>query len=408
MVTTRPLNHDETEALAAARLVALQHAPYLATALFAMRPVAAEGLGTFGVDGAWRLYLDPATLSEWGAEHAGGVLLHEAGHLVRDHSGRVRALGSRVDRERWGLATDAAINDDLIEAGIPLPGSPVTPGALGLPDGGIEEAYYHALTPPEGEEEDQAIPEPEDGYGCGSGAGDKPAPWELGLDDDAAPGLDSGQVEIVLHRVAHDVVNHIEAKGRGSVPAGFERWASRALTAPALPWTKVLAGMVRHIAALTTGRVTYSYSRPGRRRIPGIVMPAMRAPRPRVSVVVDTSGSMSEGDLAAALAEVQGVLKAVGGTVRVLTCDAATGDVQTIRNADSIRLTGGGGTDMRVGIAAAEADRERPDAVVVMTDGYTPWPQRPTRARLVVVVIGNTTQADVPAWARVLSVPASD
>ncbi len=44
---------------------------------------------------------------------------------------------------------------------------------------------------------------------------------------------------------------------------------------------------------------------------------------------------------------------------------------------------------MRVGIAAAEASRPRRDVVVVLTDGYTPWPDRQTRARLVVAIIGD-------------------
>jgi hypothetical protein len=41
--------------LTTARLVAIEYAPYLAHALIASRPVAAEALGTFAVDRAWRL-----------------------------------------------------------------------------------------------------------------------------------------------------------------------------------------------------------------------------------------------------------------------------------------------------------------------------------------------------------------
>jgi predicted metal-dependent peptidase len=65
-----------------------------------------------------------------------------------------------------------------------------------------------------------------------------------------------------------------------------------------------------------------------------------------------------------------------------------------------VRLVGGGGTDLRVGIAAAQASRPRPDVVVVLTDGYTPWPAQPTRARLVVAIIGDEgTAQEVPTWA---------
>lgn len=395
--TVRPLTSAERDALAAARLIALNQAPYLATALFAMRPLAAEGLGTFAVDRSWRLYIDPATLAEWGPQTSGGVLIHEAGHLIRDHAGRARALGN-VDHERWNYATDAAINDDLLDSGIGLPEGVVTPAALGLEPGGIEEVYYRAIAPQP----------PQTEVGCGSGAGDPTQAWEPSEGDAAAPGLDAGQIEITRRRVAEDVRTASCGQGRGTVPAGMRRWAEAMLSRPPLPWRKVLANMVRHAAALTTGRTTYTYTRPGRRRLPRIVLPAMRAPRVTAAVVVDTSASMSPADLSAALHEVEGVIKAVGGGVQVLTCDAETSDVQTVRTAREVTLTGGGGTDMRVGIDAAEHAPQRPDLVVVLTDGYTPWPDQPTSARLIAVIVGENGPVEhVPTWARVLTVPAA-
>lgn len=392
MTTVRPLTPEERNALATARLVAVESAPYLAHALFAARPLAAEGLGTFAVDRHWRLYVDPATLTEWGPQIAGGVLIHEASHLIRDHAGRADALPGVVDHDRWNYATDAAINDDLLRAGIPLPTGVVTPDALGLPEAGIEEAYYAALPhqPPQSEP------------GCGSGAGDPTQPWEPAPDDDATPGLDSGQVTIARRRVAEAVRQEV-AQGRGTVPAGMRRWAEAELTAPTLPWRKVLAGMVRRAAALTTGRITYTYSRPGRRHLPGIVTAAMRAPKVTAAAVIDTSGSMTPDDLAAALREVTGVIKAVGGSVQVIACDADAAAAHHVRSARDVRLVGGGGTDMRVGIAAAEQLRPAPDVIVVLTDGDTPWPDTPTRTRLVCVVTRERGLARIPTWARGLA-----
>jgi hypothetical protein len=63
---------------------------------------------------------------------------------------------------------------------------------------------------------------------------------------------------------------------------------------------------------------------------------------------------------------------------------------------------------MRVGVAAAESAHPRPDIVVVLTDGYTPWPDGPTRARLVVAIIGDQEAArQVPDWATTVVVPAA-
>ncbi len=50
---------------------------------------------------------------------------------------------------------------------------------------------------------------------------------------------------------------------------------------------------------------------------------------------------------------------------------------------------GGGGTDMGEGIAQAVALRARPSVVVVLTDGWTPWPQTPPpRTKVVAGLIG--------------------
>ena len=47
------------------------------------------------------------------------------------HADRADALGAEYDHDRWNLATDSSINDDLVAAGIPLPAGAVTPGGLG-------------------------------------------------------------------------------------------------------------------------------------------------------------------------------------------------------------------------------------------------------------------------------------
>lgn len=408
-VTVRELNSAEVRLVTAARLVAVDHAPYLAHALFTARPVAAEGLGTFAVDRGWRLYLDPARLADWGPSLAGGVLVHEVGHLVRAHAERADAFGADYDHQRWGVAADVAINDDLLAAGIPLPAGALVPAMLGLEEGGIEEAYYAALA-----RKAQHLICRSGGAGetgCGSGAGDPTAAWELPPDDPVAPGLSPADATITRRRVAEAVREYVARKSRGEVPGGWERWADRTLAGPTIPWRRVLASAVRRAIAHAAGCHDYCYRRPGRRRIPGIVTPAMRRPLVSVAVVVDTSGSMGQSELDAALAEVRGVIRAAGIAsqhVCVLACDAAVGATSRVRRVEEVRLVGGGGTDMRVGIAAADGSRPRPDVVVVLSDGYTPWPERPTRAQLVLTIIGDqATARHTPPWATTVLVPAA-
>lgn len=409
-LTARALSRDEQEAFRIARLVAAEHAPYFMHALFAATPLAAPGLGTFAVDRAWRLYLDPALLlgtARWEPRVAAGVLVHEVGHLLRDHAARADVLPRPHHHLAWNLAGDAEINDDLLAAGVPLPDGVVTPGGLGCDDGDLAETYYAALTRPGR----SALPD-DDGPGCGSGAGGPAEPGELpeSVTIRQAGPLSPAEADLVRRRVARDVADHERTKGRGSVPAGLARWAAGVLTPPSVSWERVLRAAVRRAVADQAGRVDYTYRRPARRQTPDVVKPAMRAPSVVVSVVVDTSGSMSQRDLDAAMSEVRGVLRSTGvarDRLTVLSCDAAATTARRVRSVESVRLTGGGGTDMRVGITAAEQARPAPHVVVVLTDGDTPWPAAPTRARLVCGIVAASPRSDVPSWATTVHIPPS-
>ncbi|HEY5856339.1 MAG TPA: VWA-like domain-containing protein [Aldersonia sp.] len=107
------------------------------------------------------------------------------------------------------------------------------------------------------------------------------------------------------------------------------------------------------------------------------------------------------------MSETVGVLRSAGvarDRVRILACDAGATVPQRVRAIREVHLVGGGGTDMRVGIAAANAARPAPQVVVVVfTDGDTPWPAAPARSRLVCAVIGNPS-AQTPPWARTVHI----
>lgn len=427
VTAVRSLTEAERRAYHTANLVAFDRMPYFADALFTVIAVAAPGLNTFAVDRFWRLYMDPELLvggRAWSAQEVGTVLLHEVGHLLRVHAERAEALPQPLSYLAWNYAADAEINDDLLSAGVLFPGEPVTPQALGCEPGGLAEDYYLALVgdqdTPDGGQDSRAggggagMPAEaadDDGAGCGSGAGCEAVPGELVAEDRTGgrAGIDAASAELVREQVA-EAVRAAEGSGRGTVPAGLRRWADKVLAPPVVPWRRVLRVLVRRAVAEAAGRTDYSMARPSRRSR-DVLFPGLRGPKIEVAVVVDTSGSMSSGDLAAALAEVKGVLRTAGVArehVLVLTVDAASAEPQRVTCVEDIVLIGGGGTDMRIGIAAAEALRPASDVVVVLTDGDTPWPEVAGRAKLVCVVIGNPEgETRTPEFAVTVGVPSS-
>lgn len=395
--------------LAPARLWAATRFPYLATGVFGANVVAEPGSGTVSVDGSWRMHADPELVAQWSAAKFGSVLVHHVCHLLRTHGERSQAAGVGPDQARaWVRAADAEINDDLVPAGLELPGRPVLPRHLGAPDGLLAEQYFAHTAGPSatgtnggrGSTTDRPA---DQGTGetagqwleCGSGADGLPR------DCDCAAHLPPWQAGLLRRQVAQEVI--AQGKQSGTVPAGLLRWAEE-LVSPRVDWRALLAAELRRAVGEVSGALDYSYRRPSRRSaVTGqVVLPALRRPVPDVAVVCDTSGSMTQELLAMALAEVQGLLYALGlaRQLRVLACDTAVAPAQQVSAVRQVHLIGGGGTGMGAGIAAAVALRPRPAVTVVLTDGYTPWPAVPPKGTRVVVGLLGSGAPDPPRWAR--------
>jgi len=392
-----------THKLLAARLWAVRRYPYLTSALFASPVIASPGLKKAAVDESWRLYVDPEVVEKTSVEVLGGLLVHHAGHLVRDHAGRARHLGveGRMNKD-WALAADAEINDDLVGTGLRLPDDRIVPHELGWKPGRLAEEYYRAP-----HHETHNDPD------CGSGSDGRVRDWEKQADQGS--GLPPGEQHLLRSQVASEVLRYCR-EGAGRLSAGWRRWAEDQLE-PKVDWRRVLAAEIRKGLSTVSGRVDYSYRRPSRRASasPEVVMPALERPVPEVLILCDTSGSMGDEALATVLVEVDALLKGVGlarNRVRVMAVDAAVQSVQQVTSARQINLLGGGGTDMGAGLAAAARLRPRPSVVVVLTDGLTPWPQEgPKGMQVVVGVIGTPASGGrpwaAPAWARVVAIDAA-
>jgi predicted metal-dependent peptidase len=378
--------------VAAARLAASTHLPYLASALFASAVIATPDCATIAVDRRWQILADPVCVDRLEVDELARLLIHHVGHLLRGHADRAAQAGVEIAQagSRWNRCADAEINDDLAIDGLIPHVAPDMPAALGCPDGRLVEDYYGLAT---------------DGprhWDCGSGSDNIRRPWESG------EGIGSDQHGLLRLSVAADIQRH-HAQHPGTVPGGWLRWAEHVLPSR-IDWRRALAAVVRHGVAAVAGNVDYTYRRPSRRAraTPGIVMPSLQRPIPDVAIVCDTSGSMHAELLARALAEVEAILGKAGlrqTQVRVLAVDTNVHTVRRVSRASQVQLAGGGGTDMGAGIAAAAELRPRPSVIVVLTDGFTPWPDQPPKGIRVVVgllaqAIGPHAYFPPPPWAR--------
>jgi predicted metal-dependent peptidase len=397
----------DMEKLLAARLHAVKVRPYLAVALFALLVVEDRSVPTMAVDAHWRCYVSPGFVLRTPVEELAGVWVHEVSHLLRDHHGR----GERYAREheeygpgerlRRNIAADFEINDDIYGSGLPRPTGAVMPSMLGLPVGLLMEEYLRRASL-------LGLASELAWLDCGSGADGHVRPWELG--PEGSNGLSRQQRDAVRFRVAEGI------KGRpGNAPDGWRRWADEAFHPPQ-PWRQLLGAAIRSATSASGGGDNHSFRRPSRRSaaVPGVLLPSLRRTPPRVCVVIDTSGSVSDAELGSALLEVAAISQSLGGRrdlVSVISCDAAAGIAVPICRAESIELIGGGGTDLRSGFTQALRSYPRPDVIVALADGQTPWPTEPPCRTIIGLFPRPPSEDDPdytpdtpPPWAHVVTI----
>jgi predicted metal-dependent peptidase len=85
--------------------------------------------------------------------------------------------------------------------------------------------------------------------------------------------------------------------------------------------------------------------------------------------------------------------------ITVIPCDAVAYEpIRVFTHSDflNLKLRGGGGTNMVAGLEAALALKPSPDAVVVLTDGWTPYPQRRCAKPVVFGILNPHDWSHVP------------
>jgi predicted metal-dependent peptidase len=243
----------------------------------------------------------------------------------------------------------------------------------------------------------------------GSGVHGQARPWELHADDPSTNALSDFDRQALQEEVARRIVEH--QKERGTAPAGWLRWAE-AILKPKVNWREQLKRILRGVISEGLGhRLDYSYRRPHRRSAVyhPIYLPALQGEyKPRVACVVDTSGSISDRELMQSLAEVRAVLEALRIPVTIIPCDAVPYEaIRVFHGSDWLKvrqgLRGGGGTDMVAGLNAALALKPKPEAVIVLTDGHTPFPATRPKDTAVIWAIwqygdGEPPKPPMPPW----------
>jgi len=398
---------------------------WFAPALYKTKIILTEQVKVAAIDTNYNIYFNPTavgTIQEYSTDLAdamaqlGFLWIHEIAHVLRCHAERSEEI--RANAKLWNIAADLEINDGAWK-GLTMPKA--IPGLLPtnfeLPNGKVAEWYYHLLLKNkdsqqkilkacQGDEENPSENK-KNTWDEGSGVHGESRPWETTEEQQQLHGIDK---QLIEREVAQKMKEH--RKHIGNFPGSWDRWVEEILSSKK-DWKRLLQH--RMSTAIATGiglRVDYSFARPSRRQsvYHPVITPSFSGDRSgRIAVVVDTSASMGGEELGQSVAEVCKVLEDFKLPVTVIPCDAkAYEPIILNRPSDRFKvkqLKGGGGTNMVAGIAAALALKPTPDAVLVLTDGYTPYPLSPYKTPILFGIIKkdlttNTPVPNSPPWSK--------
>jgi predicted metal-dependent peptidase len=332
------------------------------------------------------------------------VLCHEILHIVLGHCFRAKGF----EPQRFNVACDIVVNDLILEengrdlSSISIKGEVMmheTPkGARGYKF--TAEQVYAML------------PVTESRGGKGNSSTKEKGKKGTGQFDDHSPWEEADQE--LYEEWAARVKEAVEAcekmgKGRGASPLLKEFLIGQPEEAK-LDWREILSAFVQE-------EVTdYTLVPPDRRYQGDFFLPDFAETTDSVKDIlfmVDTSGSMSDKEIRAVYSEIVGAISQFGGRLKGFLgfFDAAVVPPKPFEDVDDLkskRAFGRGGTSFDAIFDYVDGKMEhKPASIVILTDGYAPWPQKAKAKGIPVLWIINN-EKQTPPWGKVIRLPGED
>ena len=379
---------NASEKIAGAKVKLLMRSPFFGSILCKRPPILSDKVPTAGVDARGNLFVNPQFVDTLSVRQVMFLLAHETMHIVWQHPARE----GRRDHMVWNIACDAIINHMLRVEGI---GEPIE-GTVDIrfnTDYTAEQLYdelvKEAKSQPAGGGDGQGDDGDEDSEGNGGGSGDgdsedvsvrgyssKDDKLSNDVDSKSASEMSDGERrQVEAENRATVAAAAMAAKMQGKGNGALQRMIDEILEVKT-PWYQYLEKFMTAKAYQIE-----SWSRPNKRYARFAYLPST-SPFPSMGPIVigiDTSGSISQRELNEFIGHVNRIMHDVHPEkVYVVYCDSSVAHVDEFTEDDlPIKPTqayGGGGTDMREIFRWVEKQDLEPDAVIVLTDGWTPYP----------------------------------
>jgi predicted metal-dependent peptidase len=286
------------------------------------------------------------------------LILHEAMHCAYLHMERT---GDR-DHRKFNIAADYVINLQLVDRGFKMP-----------KEGLLNEQYRNMST----EEVYNVLPKPPEG---------EPMPGfgeDLEEPDGPAEAL-AADIQDILVRAS--IQSKLSNDKPGSIPGEIEIFLNRLLN-PKLPWNRLLQKYLQ-----TFAKNDYTFKKPNRRFFPQHILPSLYSENlMNIAVAVDTSGSVSDEEFNRFVSETASIMKMMKPeTITIIQFDTeikSVDKVRSLRDLMNVSFSGRGGT--RIEPVFEWADANKPQLLLVFTDGYFRFYGPETKAKTLWLIHDN-------------------
>ena len=353
-----------------------------------------DDIPTIAVSEHGRVYYNEEFINNLSDDELKGVLAHEVSHLMLNHLER---LGNR-DPFRANMAMDYVVNLILLDNGFKLPN-----GALvnydyrdmcweevydKLPKDVANKCPYDCSSCPFKKGKIPPFGKP---VVCRNGSFDKhifgdqlkrakgkdgkldrKSLKRMGLPEGLS-GRKLSKHKPNWRKIVADAYNH--AKLIGKLPSGMDRLIED-IVEPKLNWREKLYRFITRSIPFN-----YSYSRPSRKSIPsGYYFPHVLKEKLEVIGCIDTSGSMSDEEIAEGLGHFLSIVKSFPNIdLTLFSCDAklyVANKVASEHDLKVAKLKGGGGTDFRPIFKWIRDNTPNARLLVFFTDAFGVFPKQ--------------------------------
>jgi predicted metal-dependent peptidase len=287
------------------------------------------------------------------------LMLHEAMHCAYLHIIR----GLNCDKHLFNIACDHVINLQLIERGFKMPKGGYADAAY--TDMSAEEIYKILIQLP------------------------KPPPQDMDGDlqeCDAPAELVEREMQDIVMRAA--LKSQMANEKPGAIPGEIQIFLNK-LLAPKLPWHRILQKYL-----LTFAKNNYTFRKPNKRHFPKYHLPSLYSEQLiDIAIAVDISGSVTDADFLRFITETQSIMKMMKPEkITLIQFDTEIQSVTQIRNVRelmAVNFIGRGGTSITP--VLEWADINKPQLLLVFTDGYFRFYDQVTKVKTLWLINDNKT-----------------